>query len=440
MKQNLWLLLCCLFFLPTANAQTKQCLGNEPSSELRKVEALEPLPMDRKRGYKPAWMALERRYRSAVLNWSDDVIRERYLENRNTYLDVHMYHERLRRIQEKYPDDIEVWEIARTHFDFPVYAILVGESQSAEKADVLHLGAIHGNELLAVNYTLDALETVLSESSDVVKNIRSRFNLWFVPMFNPDGNWLSMRRAHADSYGKKNGRNTDGTCETFGYEGIDLSKNFPKRNQSVEFEPETQGLINLIESRKFITALSFHSGGEGLYTPSLLPTEKEGDRLLISSFIDDIQQGNPSWEIAPLHRNTDSREIVWLHQQKGIPAFMFDYPNEVAPMTDVIRSAAREQASLFMTLFWQSLEERSYVTGVVVDQQGEPIQAKIRLTKGKRDEHVWETLDNGQFALIFPSKDVFTLHIDMEGYVSAQKKIDLRSGMTQARIVLRKEE
>ena len=41
------------------------------------------------------------------------------------------------------------------------------------------------------------------------------FNMWFVPMVNPDGVWLSMRRAHASTYGKKNGRNTDGTCEPY---------------------------------------------------------------------------------------------------------------------------------------------------------------------------------------------------------------------------------
>ena len=117
-----------------------------------------------------------------------------------------MYHERLRRIQLQYPEEIEIWEIARTHFDFPVYAILVGASTSEEKADILHMGAIHGNELVTINYTLDALEKVLEEDSATIKNIRSRFNLWFIPMFNPDGNWLSMRRAHADSYGKKNGR------------------------------------------------------------------------------------------------------------------------------------------------------------------------------------------------------------------------------------------
>jgi len=438
LKFLLWLILG-VYSVPIY-AGTEQCSGNIPSSEMKRIEIIKPSKMDTKRGYKPAWMALERGYRSAVLNWSDDTIRENYLGNRNAYLDVHMYHEMLSRLQLKYPKEIEVWEIARTHFGFPVYAILVGNSNSDEKADVLHLGGTHGNELLTVNYSLDALEAILGDSSEPIQNLKKRYNLWFVPMFNPDGNWLSMRRAHAESYGKNNGRNTDGTCETFGYEGVDLSNNFPKENLDIEIEPETQGLINLINSRQFVTALSYHTGGNGVYTPSLLPSEKEGERLLISSFTNDIQRSNPSLSIMPLRRTTEVMETVWFQHQQGIPAFIYDFPSNIAPMQQEARKIARGKATQFTNEFWKSLEQRSVFMGVVVDQQNEPIQAEIRLERGKKNDHVWETLDNGQFALIFPSKEIFTLHIDMNGYVSAQKKIDLRSGSTTSRIVLRKEE
>jgi hypothetical protein len=438
LKRLLWLIVW--MYSAPISAETEQCSGNIPSSEMKRIEILKPSKMDEKRGYKPAWMALERGYRSAVLNWDDETIREGYLGNRNAYLDVHMYQEMLSRLQHKYTKEIEVWEIARTHFGFPVYAILVGNSSSNEKADVLHLGGIHGNELLTVNYSLDALEALLGDSSEPIQNLKKRYNLWFIPMFNPDGNWLSMRRAHAESYGKKNGRNTDGTCETFGYEGVDLSKNFPKENLDIEIEPETQGLINLINSRQFVTALSYHTGGSGLYTPSLLPSEKEGERLLISSFTNDIHQGNPDLSIMPLRRTTELREIVWLQHQQGIPAFVYDSPSNIAPMQHEARAVARGKATHFTQSFWNSLEQRSVVMGIVVDQQNEPIQAEIRLDRGKKNDHVWETLENGQFALIFPSKEIFTLNIDMDGYVSAQKKIDLRSGSAKSRIVLRKEE
>ena len=433
----LWLFLC---LTSSAEAETKQCSGHEPSSKLQQVGILNPVTMDKKRGYKPAWMALERRYRTAVLNWDDDVIREGYLSNENAYLDVHMVHERLRRLQQQFPQEIEMWQIAETHFGFPVYAVLVGESSAREKMDVLHLGSVHGNELLTINYTLDALEYVLKSSTENVRQLRERFNLWFVPLVNPDGNWLSMRRAHANSYGKKNGRNTDGTCETFGYEGVDISKNFPHKNSEEELEPETQGLVNLITSRRFIAALSFHSGGNGVLTPSLKPTEKEGERLVISSFTNDIAQDHPDLAIAPLNRKSEVREIVWMHQEQGIPALIYDYPADIAPMSDVDRDEARKKTSQFIETFWQSLSQRSFVTGVVVDQDGKPVQAQIRLEQEARNVHVWETLEDGNFALIFPAKEVFTLHIDMDGYVSAQKKIDLRSGRSVTRIVLRRKE
>ena len=61
---------------------------------MERVEKLDVLKMDRYRGYKPAWMALESEYRSAVFNWTESEVQNAYLENHNHYLDPYMYYER----------------------------------------------------------------------------------------------------------------------------------------------------------------------------------------------------------------------------------------------------------------------------------------------------------------------------------------------------------
>ena len=79
--------------------------------------------------------------------------------------------------------------------------------------------------------------------------------------------WLSMRR-NASTYGKKNGRNTDGTCEPYAYEGVDISANFPTMHpeSGLELESETIALMELLDKSNTISLLSLHTGGHGWYT------------------------------------------------------------------------------------------------------------------------------------------------------------------------------
>ena len=423
-----------------AEASSWQCPGHEPSVELKRVEELPFLEMDLYRGYKPAWMAMDRVYRSAIYGWSEEVQRSAYLDSRISYLDAYMYNEKLRVLMERYPDKFEVWELARTNFGFPVYAVLVGASKEKQKADILHVAGIHGNEMITLNYSLDAIEMLLSNPEEQFSALLSRFNFWFVPMANPDGNWLSMRRAHASTYGKNNGRNTDGTCESFAYEGVDLSDNFPRKNVEIEVEAEIQGLIQLVESRNFVLGLSLHTGGKGFYTPPISLGEGEDESLTLKQFSSDIAKELPDFEIRSLMRSTNLREVVWLYKEKGIPAFIFDYPVDIAPKVPEARKLAQGVFGQFITAFWTSLDNQAFLEGIIVDQKGIPLQAQLHHKQSLRKEIVWDIPENGTFSMIFPRKDIITLQITAEGYVSAEKKIDLRDGVLKTKIVLLKEE
>ena len=61
-----------------AIAETWQCPGHEPSVQMQLIENLEVPEMDRYRGYKPAWMALESGYRTAVFGRNDPEVRSAY--------------------------------------------------------------------------------------------------------------------------------------------------------------------------------------------------------------------------------------------------------------------------------------------------------------------------------------------------------------------------
>ena len=46
----------------------------------------------------------------------------------------------------------------------------------------------------------------------------------------------------------------------------------------------------------------------------------------------------------------------------------------------------------------------------------------------------------GEFALLLPGHDVYSLKIRAAGYINSQKKVDVRGGSAEIRIVLQQEE
>ena len=436
--QVLWFL---FVGLSQSYADSWQCPAKQTNSDMVKVSTLNFLAMDKYRGYKPAWMAMEPNYRSAIYGWSEESVRQRYLGNGNNYLDPYMYHERLRLLVEKYPNQFELWQIASTHFGFPVYAISIGDSTDTKKTAIMHIASLHGNEMIGVNYLLDAVESLLQgATTESVALLKNEFVLWFVPMANPDGNWLSMRRAHADTYGKKNGKNTDGTCECFAYEGVDLSANFPthhseKMNEIVVAESETKSLMNLLQRYNFVSMLSIHTGGNRWLTPPIATTNGP-NKELVQSIGASVVQHDANMIAKQLSSSSDVREIVWFYEYRGFPAFALEYPSDIAPMSLPERESARGVVQNMITEFWNSMLEKSYVQGKVVNQKGEAIQAEIYIPQNNRTETIWPSSEKGEFALLWPKKEIVSVRIRAKGYLDAEKRIDLRTGRSDVTIVL----
>jgi hypothetical protein len=89
-----------------------------------------------------------------------------------------------------------------------------------------------------------------------------------------------------------------------------------------------------------------------------------------------------------------------------------------------------------ITEFWNSMLEKSYVQGKVVNQKGEAIQAEIYIPQNNRTETIWPSSEKGEFALLWPKKEIVSVRIRAKGYLDAEKRIDLRTGRSDITIVL----
>ena len=110
-----------------------------------------------------------------VLNWEQ--LEKGYIEDRASIKDTYILSHAIDRLQKKYPQNIQIFQIAHSHFGNPIYAIRISKKESLDetnsnntsskktKGDILHVAAIHGNEIFKTNALLNGMEDILSTTT-----------------------------------------------------------------------------------------------------------------------------------------------------------------------------------------------------------------------------------------------------------------------------------
>ncbi len=150
--------------------------------------------------------------------------------------------------------------------------------RNIQKPACLVTGAHHAREWISVEVPMAALKAYLEGygTDERITRLVSEREVWFVPMVNPDGVTFSQKGSR---YWRKNRRPLPGNQ----YFGVDLNRNYGYHwgmtGSSDQFysdtyhgpnafsEPETLAVKALAESRRFQTALSFHSYSELILYP-----------------------------------------------------------------------------------------------------------------------------------------------------------------------------
>lgn len=269
----------CVFFasllltLPTADAWAVRAYKNMLNARLAEVELTTKADLkmiddlggliDRVDGNRAEVYLLDEdfeqlRARGFSIRWIRDLktefleeLWERTRDTRNPLDDYHSNDEiqaAFNAWQSAYPGLFRFESIGLSVQGRNLWVAKVSDNVSVDEPEIeiKYVSTMHGNEPVGTENILRFIDTLLTGygTEPELTQLVNEFELWFLPMMNPDGNALA-RRTNAN--------------------GVDLNRNFPDRvddsvNTIAGRQPETALMMNWSAQRNFVLSANYHTG------------------------------------------------------------------------------------------------------------------------------------------------------------------------------------
>jgi hypothetical protein len=152
-------------------------------------------------------------------------------------------------VHNNYPNITKLISIGTSVQGRELWAMMVSDNPDSNEneAEVRFASTIHGNEPVGTELCIAMIDS-LTQTYDSIPEIADLVNnreIWFLPMFNPDGNTANSR---------------------FNANGKDLNRNYPVPDGSIgddgtyAIELENQHMMNWVASRRFVLGCMYHGG------------------------------------------------------------------------------------------------------------------------------------------------------------------------------------
>jgi hypothetical protein len=274
---------------------------------------------------------------------------------------------------------------------------------------VLYVSTHHGCEMIGMEYCLYLINHLLSNygSDPGVARWVDDTEIWFVPLFNPDGYWAVY--TDLNHQWRKNARDTNenyifyeftDTLWTADHDGVDLNRNYSfnwqmggshepmdshYRGEFPFSEDENQSMQKLATREMFQLAITFHSWGEVIIYPWDWDGELSPDFPVISSIADTVGNRIPTQDGTGTYYTyegsaTEGYIDNWIYADLGTIIMTLEvnpWPIFIAPGDSIISICER----LFSgTTYLLDRVHTAGVTGLVTNSRtGQPVSAEVRV-------------------------------------------------------------
>ncbi len=333
-----------------------------------------------------------------------------------------------------HPDTTEVIHLADSHQGRPILALHIASGPDRDKPSVLLDGAHDGNDLLTVDYALDAARWVLESKELLAERARSRLDVWVVPMVNPDGIFTTL---HLNAQrGRKNGREVVLDCRFDpATEGVDLDRNYPflwgslgERGSSSSphkstyrgpvkaSEPETRAIMALNNEHRFVAAFSYHTGIGGRLVPPYTIPGLDNPEPSMAWLIGRRVARRQRFIVQRPRQPADGTEQDWHYHEHGTLAFTV-LGSDHNPISQTIRAASRRNASYLLPRLVTEILDGLRIDGRVLDKDGEPVPAVISLVEQQqREGEQWTArARDGRFYRFVPEPGTYRVIAEWQG-------------------------
>lgn len=382
-----------------------------------------------------------------------------------SYKDGAMVEAILRGYAELYPQLCRLEELGRSSQGRPILALRISDNPGRDEGEpmVLLNASHHSNELLSIDYALDAVRLLLEgQDRAEVRRWTDALDIWVVPLVNPDGNYMFTNISR--SGGRKNNRDTNENGVIEPWDGVDLNRNYPfrwgsagevgskswrhsgqYRGPEAGSEAETQAMMALARRYHPVAVLSWHTNATVILSPYTIDDvdnpEPDAPWALAEAMSEaaGVQPSGRPYKVRRKLYSVDGVDQDWHYFEHGSAAYIIEGSHR-RPSDPEVRQASIDGVRPLLTTLLDRIIFGPTLSLSVVDSRGRPLDAvvtidEITLRSGER----WSSrAHDGRFDQLLPAPGRYTVRASKPGYRDATSTVEVTEGRpAELQLVLR---
>ncbi len=300
-----------------------------------------------------------------------------------------------------------------------IWAAKVSDNVTGDEPEieVKYIGTMHGNEPVGCEMCMYFIDDLLTNygSDPELAQLMSNYEIWLIPMMNPDGNANGWRE---------------------NANGVDLNRDFPDRvqdsvNTTAGRQIEVAHVMNWSSDHNFVLSANFHtgvmvvnypwdgnySGQSGVYTPT------PEDPLFVHLSIQYSRWNSPMYNNPEFQPYGITNGCAWYVIYGGMQDWNYVWMGDKEVTIELSNSYEPDPSQL--PQYWNEnrysmrryfLEAKYGVRGVVTDSAtGDPVRANVQL--GTSSYLTYSSALHGEYYRIFQA-GTYRLTFSAAGYES----------------------